>query len=612
MLSVVFNMKKRSFRSFIRWPLVILLHAAAVCLAFFAAVTLSYGYIALAPLAALPVVLCIKITFLYLFGACHASFRHVSFDDVLWLFCANSFATLVSVLVTLSVWPLTVTLFILDWGLCFSFLLLIRVGNRPLYFHLSRAKQAKNIRAIIVGAGEAGIIVLNELKRNPHTDVEVVAFIDDDRSKRNLRIHGVRVWGGRRVIPSIVERFRVSEIIIAIPSASGAVIRSLVSLCQFPHVRIKIVPGLYKIITDEVSVSVRDIKPEDLLGRETVVIDETAVRTHLKDTCVLVTGAAGSIGSELIRQIALCAPSKLVLLDHNENDLYFLERELETECAPMSIETVIGDIKDIGLLKHVFARVHPQVVFHAAAFKHVPLMEANPCAVVENNIIGTRNVVYAADHYKVERFVFISTDKAVNPTSLMGTSKRIGEMLIQAKAAKSKTKFMAVRFGNVLGSKGSVVPLFKKQIEAGGPVTVMDPEVRRYFMSTREAVALVLQASVLGSGGEIFVLDMGEQIKILDLARDMITLAGLRPDTDIAIEFTGLRPGEKMFEEILLDKEQDAATKHDKIFVTRPGSFHIRTLNKQIKALARFARHRDNERVRATLQSIVPPSSNSK
>lgn len=408
------------------------------------------------------------------------------------------------------------------------------------------------------------------------------------------------------MIPAIVERFAVSEIIIAIPSAPGPVIRSLVSLCQFPHVRIKIVPGLYKIITDEVSVSVRDIKPEDLLGRETVAIDETAVRSYLKDTCVLVTGAAGSIGSELVRQIVLCGPSRVVLLDHNENDLYFLERELETDYAHITMESVIGDIKDIGLLKHVFARVRPQVVFHAAAFKHVPLMETNPSAVVENNIMATRNVVYAADHYGVERFVFISTDKAVNPTSLMGASKRIGEMLVQAKAVKSKTKFMAVRFGNVLGSKGSVVPLFKKQIEAGGPVTVMDPEVRRFFMSTREAVELVLQATVLGEGGEIFVLDMGEQIKIIDLARDMITLSGLRPDTDISIEFTGLRPGEKMYEEMLLDKEKDAATKHDKIFITQPCSFNIRFLNRQIKALERYARHRDDRRIRAALCAIVP------
>jgi len=603
-------MKKNTRIHAYRWPLIFVTHSIAICLAYWSAFALYYGVrnidYELFIVRTFPVVLVIKMIFFYCARSFHVSFRHISFEDVIRLFSLNSAATLIALVIFTCFGHVPIAVFILDWGICFAFLLLIRISNRFVSNKRPLSNTPKRHNIIIVGAGEAGIIVLNEYRNNPQSNAEVVAFIDDDLTKRNLRIHGVVVSGSREDIPGIVDSADIDEIIIAIPSATGEQIRSIISFCQFPGVRMKIVPGLFKIITDEIKVSVRDIKPDDLLGRETVQIDETEVKTFLSGKKVLVTGAAGSIGSELTRQIALFNPSMLILVDHNENDLYFLERELESDYPGLRFVSVIGDVKDIALLKHVFSGHKPNVVFHAAAFKHVPLMESNPSAVVENNIVATRNLVYVSEYYKVERFVFISSDKAVNPTSIMGASKRIGEMLVQAKARKSRTKFMAVRFGNVLGSKGSVVPLFKKQIEAGGPVTVMHPDVRRYFMSTREAVQLVLQASVLGLGGEVFVLDMGEQIRIVDLARDLITLAGLRPDIDIKIEFVGLRQGEKMYEEMLLDKEKDAATKHNKIYVAQPDSFNIRKLNRQIKSLRLYAHHIDDHNIKKCVKQIVP------
>jgi FlaA1/EpsC-like NDP-sugar epimerase len=319
----------------------------------------------------------------------------------------------------------------------------------------------------------------------------------------------------------------------------------------------------------------------------------------------LVTGAGGSIGSELCRQIAKFKPQEIILLDHNENDVYFLDVELRTKYPKLQFKTIIGDIKDIGLLKRIFSHYKPQVVFHSAAHKHVPLMEENPIAAVKNNVIGSRNLIYAAEHYKLERFILISTDKAVNPTSIMGMTKRIAEMILQAKAKNSKTKFMAVRFGNVIGSSGSVVPLFKKQIEEGGPVTVTDPEAKRYFMSVTEAVSLVLQAGAIGRGGEIFILDMGEQIKIIDIAKNLVALSGLKLDKDISIEFVGLRPAEKLSEEILLNTERDKVTKHNKIYITAPCDFDPVNLRRQIKELERLANIMDEDKIIPKIKKII-------
>jgi FlaA1/EpsC-like NDP-sugar epimerase len=466
------------------------------------------------------------------------------------------------------------------------------------------SKRSKKV--LIVGAGEAGVMILREYRNNPTINANVVGFIDDDSTKHHLHVHGIKILGDRMAITDVVQRYEIDEIVIAIPSAKGEDIRQIVSHCQIPNVRVKIVPGLHKIISGDLEVKPRDIKPDDLLGRETVKIDEKEIKVYIKNKRILVTGAGGSIGSELCRQIVRFSPEQIILYDHNENDVYFLTVEFKTRYPGIRLKTIIGDIKDVGLLKYVFSLYRPHVVFHSAAHKHVPLMEDNPAAAMKNNVIGTRNLIYASHHYKVERFILISTDKAVNPTSVMGASKRISEMILQAKAKTSQTKFMAVRFGNVIGSDGSVVPLFKKQIEEGGPVTVTHPEAKRYFMSVEEAAQLVLQAGAIGKGGEVFVLDMGEQIKIVDLARNLIALSGFEPDKDIPIKFTGLRPGEKLAEETLLEIENEKSTKYDKIFVAQPNNFNLARLRKDIKELERFADTMREDEIIAKIKEIIP------
>jgi len=565
-------------------------------------------------LKTLPVLIIIKVLVFYYFGVFSSSLRYVSVFDLWQILKANFFATTIFVLFVVflhGIIGFPRSIFILDWGICLGLTGGVRLVARIFRERVGFSKQKKTKRVLIIGAGEAGVLVLRECRRNPHINLNIIGFIDDNPAKRNLRIHGVKVLGTRKDIPFIVEKYQVEEIIIAIPSAKGEVIRDIISYCQIPEVKIKIVPGLHKIISGELEIKLREVKPEDLLGREMVEIDEREVSSYLKGKCVLITGAGGSIGSELTRQVASFGPSQLILLDYNENDVYFLSVELKQRYPQVSFKEIIGDVKDISLLKHIFSKFRPQIVFHSAAFKHVPLMETNPSSAVKNNIISTRNLIYASEHYGVESFVFISTDKAVNPTSIMGATKRIAEMLLQAKAKRSRTKFMAVRFGNVLGSKGSVVPLFKKQIEEGGPVTVTHPEAERYFMSIKEAVELVLQASAMGKGGEVFILDMGQPIKILDLAKDLITLSGLRPYTDIPIEFIGLRPGEKLSEELFLNIEKDKATRHNKIYIAQPDEFNPSLLRRKIKELERFSNLMAEDKIIEKIKEILPQYNNS-
>lgn len=586
--------------------LVVLSYAGAFYLRFEFKIPSNFFY---AMLKTLPLVIAIKMILFYYLGLFHSSLRYASIFDLWQVVKANtyssmSFALLVFFMHGDIVVPRSV--FIFDWVFCLGLTSGVRFMSRFVKERLVARLEVPSKRMLIVGAGDAGIMVLKEYRNNPETNLNVIGFIDDDKTKKNMRIQGIPVFGGREVISEVCEQTGIEEIVIAIPSAKGEVIRNILSFCQKPGVKIKIVPGLHKILNGDLEVKPREVEPEDLLGREMVKIDEQEISTYLKGKRVLVTGAGGSIGSELCRQIASFEPSLLILYDHNENDVYFLEVEFKTKCPATKFETIIGDIKDVGLLKYVFSKYRPQVVFHSAAHKHVPLMEECPSAAVKNNIIGSRNLMYAAHHYKVERFVLISTDKAVNPTSVMGASKRIAEMAMQAKAQRSPTKFMAVRFGNVLGSAGSAVPLFKKQIQEGGPVTITHPEVKRYFMSVKEAVKLVLQAAALGEGGEIFILDMGQQIKIIDLARNLITLSGLRPEKDIPIIFTGLRPGEKLYEEMLHDLEKEQVTKHDKIYVTQPNDFDPRVLRGQIKKLEKSARLMQNKEIVAKIREIVP------
>ncbi len=472
-----------------------------------------------------------------------------------------------------------------------------------------QAYQGNLKKVLIVGAGSAGEMVARELISARKRQYTPVGFIDDNPGKLHSRIHGVKILGTTDDIAAVVKRCHVEEIIIAVPSASGKVVRDIVSKCEKAEVKIKTVPEFHKILTGEVAIKqIRDVRLEDLMGRETVHINTDDLSSFIRGKTVLITGAGGSIGSELVRQIVRFNPGKIIAFDHNENDVYFLGLDILGSRPNLEFVTIIGDIKDIGLLKHTFSKYRPNIVFNAAAHKHVPLMEENPTAAVKNNIIGSRNLMYAAEHYGAESFVMISSDKAVNPTSVMGASKMIAEMMIQVKAKTKtvRTKFMAVRFGNVIGSSGSVVPIFKKQIEKGGPVTVTHPEVKRFFMAPREAAQLVLQAGAIGKGGEVFILDMGEQIKIEDLAKNLITLSGFEPGEDIEIKFIGLRPGEKMHEEMLLDAEHDQATKHDQIYITQPKEFDPVKLRRNIKVLQRLSETMNNEKIVAKIKEMVP------
>jgi FlaA1/EpsC-like NDP-sugar epimerase len=589
----------------IHLALVILAYILAFYLRFDFKVESSYWQVII---RTLPVIICIKMVVFGYFGLYSGLWRYASVNDIWRIIKAHIFVIVffipaVAFFYTFDGFPRSI--FVLDGILSFCLIAGIRFVTRLFRETFLPVLGTKRKRVIIIGAGEAGVMVLRETRINPKANIEVVGFIDDDRHKKNLRIQGVGILGTCNDLTSIVEKYAIDEVIIAIPSAKGEVIRSIISHCPASSVKIRIVPGLQKILSGELEFKPRDIKAEDLLGRETVNINEEEIKGYLFDKVVLITGAGGSIGSALCRQIVRFSPREVLLFDHNENDVYFLGIEFLRKYPQIKFRIIIGDIKDVGLLKNVFSLYRPEVIFHAAAHKHVPLMEENPAAAVKNNIFGSRNLIYAANHYKAERFILISTDKAVNPTSVMGITKRIAEMILQAKAKMSKTRFMAVRFGNVLGSDGSVVPLFKKQIEGGGPVTITHPEVKRYFMSVNEASQLVLQAGAIGKSGEIFILDMGEQIKITDLARELITLYGLNPDEDIKIEFIGLRPGEKLFEETLLNSEKDKATKAEKIFISQAGIFDSAFLRRQIKELEDCVDLMDKEKIINKIIEIV-------
>ncbi|NLD23353.1 MAG: polysaccharide biosynthesis protein [Bacteroidales bacterium] len=461
------------------------------------------------------------------------------------------------------------SVYILIWGLLLFLAGGIRLGYRCLAaWEVWFGRGVNRKKLLIIGAGAGGYMVIKELFEHPQLG-QPVAVIDEDPKKMGLRIHGVPVVGTMEALMPTVKKYNVQEIIVAIPSAPETEIRRILKQCKETGCKLRRLPGLYKILDGKVFLrQIRDVNITDLLGRPEVVLDNASICTYLQGQVVLVTGAGGSIGSALCRQIARFNPSSLVMLDNYENNLYMLQRELQDSYPNLNLIALIGSIQDEKRIDAVFSQFKPQVIFHAAAHKHVPLMEDSPGEAIKNNIFGTINVAKAADRYNAQKFILISTDKAVNPTNVMGASKRVAEIAIQQINAKSKTKYAAVRFGNVLGSNGSVIPIFMKQIEQGGPITVTHPEVTRYFMTIQEAVQLVIQAGALALGGEVFILDMGEPVKILDLATDLIALSGYKED-DIPIVFTGLRPGEKMHEELLLDTENVDRTSHEKIFVCK-------------------------------------------
>jgi len=473
-----------------------------------------------------------------------------------------------------------------------------------------RTAGGRKTKALIIGAGDCGSIIARELLQDPSASIVPVAFIDDDRRKFKLQVYGLPVYGGREKIAEAVESLDIGEIIIAMPSVSRKEITAIIDICKSTKAKLKLIPKLGDLIHGRVSVKeMRDVDVEDLLGRDPVKVDLKGIADYVASKVVLVTGAGGSIGSELCRQIAPFKPAKLLLLGHGENSIFAIERELRRSFPELELETIIADVQDRRRIFQVFHELRPAVVFHAAAHKHVPLMERNPQEAVKNNVFGTKNVADAANRYDTERFVLISTDKAVNPTSVMGATKRVAEMYVQSLNAISRTKFAAVRFGNVLGSRGSVVPSFKEQIARGGPVTVTHPEMIRYFMTIPEAVQLVIQAGALAKGGEVFILDMGEPVKIVDLAKDLIRLSGFEPFVDIDIQYTGIRPGEKLYEELLTNEEGISATKHDRIFIGRPAELDWRDMEKHMMRLE-TAPYDGAMAVREMLQRIVPTFKN--
>ncbi|MBA2123515.1 hypothetical protein B9J78_00995 [bacterium Unc6] len=608
-------MKIKNLINSYRRILIIILHLGIIVLAYFAAFYLRFDfnfpkeYFQTVIPKTLPLLILIKLLFFYFFGLYSGLWRYVSTHDLWKIFLANALSSVAffgAVVFYHGLLGFPRSVVIIDFILCFGFVSGVRFFTRLIRERTKIDFIQKKKKVLIVGAGDAGVSILRECINNPKIDFEVAGFVDDDPAKKGHNIYGVKVFGGREHIPRIAADLEIDEIILALPSVKGDVIRGILSYCEQTDAKIKIIPGLDKIISGHLELRPRNVQPEDLLGRKPVNIDETEISSYLKNKRVLVTGAGGSIGSELCRQITRFFPEKIVLFDNHENYIHYLGLEFNLKYPDIKYKTIIGDIRDVGILRHVFTEHKPQVVFHAAAHKHVPLMEDNPVSAVKVNIIGTRNLIYASNHYKVEKFVLISTDKAVNPTSIMGATKRIAEMILQAKAKVSKTKFIAVRFGNVLGSSGSVIPLFKKQIEEGGPVTVTHPDVRRYFMSIPESAQLVLQAGAFGAGGEIFILDMGEQIKIVDLAKNLIAFSGLKLDKDISIKYIGLRPGEKLYEEILLDKEKDKITKHKKIYVTAPENFDPSKIRKDIRELEHLAIIMDEEKILKKLKEMVP------
>ena len=463
-------------------------------------------------------------------------------------------------------------------------------------------------RVLIIGAGCAGEMVVKELEKNPQLNKKAVAIIDDDITRIGDQVSGVNIVGTRNSILKIVKLYKIDEIIFSIANISKKGKKEIIDICKNTNCKIKTIPGIYEIIDGKVDIKqVRDVEIEDLLGREPIEVDFNLMGSYIQDSTILVTGAGGSIGSELCRQIANIRPKKLIMLDNYENNLYSIQQELIRKYGDsIKMIAVVASIREQKRMEKIFDKYRPEVVFHAAAHKHVPLMENSPGEAIKNNIFGTLNVAMLSSKYNVKRFLLISTDKAVNPTNVMGATKRAAEMIIQSLNEESKTEFVAVRFGNVLGSNGSVIPLFKKQIEEGGPVTVTHPKIIRYFMTIEEAVGLVIQAGGMAKGGEIFVLDMGEPVKILDLAKNLIRLSGFEPDVDIKIVFTGLRPGEKLYEELLMSEEGLLDTKHKKIFIGRPIDFDKNDLQKYLIELRNIVLEEEDELMEQAMKNLVP------
>lgn len=539
----------------------------------------------------LPFFVMITIVSFFLFKLYSRVWRYAGSSELLAIVGANFagaicwfiFSVLVEAVLPRSIYILTalvLTFFV--GGTRLSLRVYSYLTSKPQYIQRTQ----KLNKVLVIGAGDAGAMLAREIERYHSGKRKIIGFIDDDRDKQGKTMFGIRVLGSRYDIEQVVADTDANEIIIAMPSVKGKEIKEIIDVCKNTNCKLTILPGVYEIIEGTVSVNqLRPVEVEDLLGRDPVKLDTKNVSAYITGKVVLITGAGGSIGSEICRQVAKMQPKKILLLGKGENSIYEISQELSIEYPQIRKVPIIADVRDEERINGIMDYFHPHVVFHAAAHKHVPLMEYQPMEAVRNNVLGTKVVAEAASKNGVETFVMISTDKAVNPTSVMGCTKRVAEMFVQSMNSISETRFAAVRFGNVLGSRGSVIPLFKKQIAKGGPVTVTHPDMKRYFMTIPEASQLVLQAGAMAEGGEVFVLDMGEPVKIYDLARDMITLSGMIPEVDIEINFTGLRPGEKLFEELLSAEDGTEATQHKKIFTAMIKCVDKTKLDFQIRRL---------------------------
>ncbi|WP_139903783.1 polysaccharide biosynthesis protein [Clostridium thermarum] len=558
-----------------------------------------HGYLHLIVWSILPVII-FTIIFNKIFNLYNSIWRYASIEELLSVIYSTTASNIGFIvynyfvnykLLKASYYRFPFSVHIIFWLLSIALL----GGSRFLYrIFLNRdrriAKDGKR-KLLIIGAGDAAVMLIKEILSHKELNYQIAGLIDDDVNKLNKTISGVKVLGNREDIENICRKYKIEDIIVAIPSADQKTKKDIYNRCKNTKCKLKTLPGIYELIDNKVNIrELRDVNIEDLLGREEVRLNNEVIKKYVENSVVLVTGGGGSIGSELCRQLVQFKPEKLLILDIYENGAYNLQMELMYKYPKMKIEVLIASIRERERLEAIFQQYRPSVVFHAAAHKHVPLMEDNPSEAVKNNIIGTYNLLKCCDRYRVKKFVQISTDKAVNPTNIMGATKRFCEIMVQAFDKVSGTEYVAVRFGNVLGSNGSVIPLFKEQIARGGPVTVTHPEINRFFMTIPEAAQLVIQAGAMARGGEIFVLDMGQPVKIADLARDLIILSGLKPDEDIKIEYTGLRKGEKLYEELLMSEVALTSTEHEKIFVEKPMEYSMNYIESSIEEFSQVVK----------------------
>ncbi|HEY0544528.1 MAG TPA: nucleoside-diphosphate sugar epimerase/dehydratase [Pyrinomonadaceae bacterium] len=567
----------------------------------------------------LPYVVLLQFMMLILTGVYSFVWKYVGMAEVKVFILSAALSALPILILRLSLsdkylsWKVPRSIIVLDTMLAFGGVLGVRVLRRAMYerYEKRRKELGSGVktkrRVLLIGAGRAGVMAVKEIQGRADIDLDVRGFVDDDLRKQGSVIHRVKVLGTTEELPRLIRAHGIDHVVITIAQASRNELRRVVELCEKIPVKVRIIPGLYEILQGRVKVSrIRDVQIEDLLGREPVRLDEEGMQRFLAGKSVMVTGAGGSIGSELARQIARFQPSMLLLVERAEFALFNIDRELREAWPELNIVPLTVDVCDEARMRSIFSTYDPQVVVHAAAHKHVPLMESNPTEAIKNNVMGTRRLAEMAGRFGAEAFVLISTDKAVRPTSMMGASKRVAELVIQDLDGRYDTRYVAVRFGNVIGSAGSVIPIFRDQIGKGGPVTVTHPEMMRYFMTIPEAVQLVLEAGAMGEGGEIFILDMGEPVKILDLAKDTITLSGFKPYEDIDIVFSGIRPGEKLFEELQTDSESVAKTRHPKIFIGKIAAYPPDEVSRALSHLALLVEDGQGDGLREFLNQLLP------